>query len=110
YDLQPEGVEQVKKTAEQISKDGDLDMIVSSPFRRAKQTAEIVAEKMGLKVHLDERLKEIDYGYSYEGKALALFPELESRADFETKTDDGESWNEIRQRMFSVVQELNQKY
>ena len=110
YDLVSEGVEQIKKAVEQLKKSGGIDLIFSSPFLRTKRTAEIIAERMGKNVHLDERLKEVDYGYSLEGQHLDLHPEIEARSDFETKSDDGESWNDIRRRMFSLVQELNQKH
>ena len=110
YDLLPEGVEQIKKAAEQLKKSGGVDLIIASPFLRTKQTAEIVAEKLGLKVHLDERLKEVAYGQAAEGKCLDLYPIFVNRSGFEEKVDDGENWNEIRQRMFAVVRELNQKH
>ncbi len=110
YDLVSEGVEQIKKAAEQLKKSGGLDLIFASPFLRTRHTAEIIAEKLGLKVYIDERLKEVDYGYAVEGQHLDLYPELQIRSDFEVKNDDGESWNEIRRRMFAVLGELNQKY
>ena len=110
YDLVPEGVEQIKKAAEQLKKSGGVDMIISSPFLRTKRTAEIMAEKLGAKVQLEERLKEVGYGQAAEGRCLDLYPIFVNRSGFEEKIDDGESWNEIRKRMFAVVKELNQKY
>ncbi len=110
YDLVPEGVAQIKKVAERLKKDGGVDLIIASPFLRAKRTAEIVGEKLGLKVYFDERLKEVGYGLAAEGRCLDLYPIFVNRSGFEEKVDDGESWNEIRQRMFSIVKELNQKH
>ncbi|MDP3731283.1 MAG: class I tRNA ligase family protein [bacterium] len=109
YDLVPEGVAQIKKVAEQLKKIGGVNLLFSSPFLRTKSTAEIIARSLGLEVQLDERLGEIDYGYAMEGQPLDLYPGLGNRSDFETKRDDGESWNDVRRRMFAMIRDLNQK-
>jgi len=36
--------------------------VVSSPFRRARQTADILARRLGLDVHVEEDLREQSYG------------------------------------------------
>ncbi len=57
--LTTEGAEKVKQIAKHLSKIGSMfDMIISSPFVRARQTAEIVAKTLNLekKLILDERL------------------------------------------------------
>ena len=51
--LTPRGRRQLRKTAGAIRKlEPDLDLILSSPFLRAKQTAEIVAAGLKLKKRL----------------------------------------------------------
>ena len=51
--LTPEGEKLLRKTARALEKmDLDFDLILSSPFARAKQTAEIVAKKLKLKKRL----------------------------------------------------------
>ena len=109
YDLIPEGVEQIDKVAKKIKKEGGLDFIYSSPFLRAKHSAEIVGQELGIEVVIDGRLKEIDGGSIREGKELAVYDD-QRITDFETKRDDGESWNDVRRRMFSIVKELDQKH
>lgn len=42
-----------------------ITRLVSSPQRRAQQTAQPVAEALGLAVDIDERLAEYDYGLSH---------------------------------------------
>jgi probable phosphoglycerate mutase len=39
-----------------------VEVVVASPLRRARETAEIVAETLGLPVELDEELVEVDIG------------------------------------------------
>ncbi len=39
-----------------------IEALFASPLRRAQETAEIIAARLGLKVHLDPRLKEIHVG------------------------------------------------
>ena len=83
YDLIPEGVEQIDKVAKKIKKEGGLDFIYSSPFLRAKHSAEIVGQELGIEVVIDGRLKEIDGGSIREGKELAVYDD-QRITDFET--------------------------
>jgi ribonuclease H / adenosylcobalamin/alpha-ribazole phosphatase len=59
--LTREGRRQAARAAERL-RDIGLDAIRSSPFDRARETAEAVADATGLSVELDDRLREIDYG------------------------------------------------
>ena len=47
----------------------ELDVIYSSPLKRAYDTAKAVAEVKNLDVHTDEGLKEINYGH-WEGRTI----------------------------------------
>ncbi len=56
------GIRQAKKAAETIS-DRDINLIYSSPLRRALTTAEIIADIAGIKeLKKDDRLVERDFG------------------------------------------------
>jgi ribonuclease H / adenosylcobalamin/alpha-ribazole phosphatase len=59
--LTPTGRTQAIRVAERLRGVG-LDAIRSSPFDRARETAEAVGRATGIPVLLDERLREIDYG------------------------------------------------
>jgi broad specificity phosphatase PhoE/ribonuclease HI len=66
-ELTPKGVAQAEAAAARLSrKPYELDVIVSSPLRRARQTAEAVAARTGLKVAVDDGLREVDFG-DWEG-------------------------------------------
>ena len=58
------GREQARALAEEL--DGEIDVLYSSDLARARETAEIVAAKLGLEVRLDPRLRERGFG-SWEG-------------------------------------------
>ena len=121
YDLTPEGVKQIEEVAEKIKETGGLDLIFASPFLRTKHTAEIVAKKFGLDVKIEERLKEIDEGLACEGKprSVCLPPHstvecggkpVDGKPAFDYKFGGGESWRDVRARMFSVIKEIDEKY
>ncbi|MDR0930986.1 MAG: histidine phosphatase family protein [Clostridiales bacterium] len=61
--LNKTGVEQAKSAGRVLSETGEWDVIYSSPYKRAKKTASIIAEALNLPnvVELD-LLKERDYG------------------------------------------------
>jgi len=67
------GREQAQALAEQL--DGSIDAVYSSDLARARETAEIVAAKLGLEVRVDPRLRERSFG-SWEGLTTA---EIEDR-------------------------------
>lgn len=55
------GVAQAVALGHQLATSG-ASRVVSSPLQRARRTAELVAEPLGLAVDIDDRLVEIDYG------------------------------------------------
>jgi len=110
YDLTPEGVKQIEEVAERIKETGGLDLIFASPFLRTKHTAEIVAKKLDLDVKIDDRLKEIDEGLACEGKPRTVCLPADGKLTFDYKFGGGESWRDVRARMFSVIKEIDEKY
>lgn len=61
YSLTPKGVLQAEQTAE-FFKDISLDAIYSSPLKRARETAEIIARSHNLPVTLIEEFREVNIG------------------------------------------------
>ena len=59
--LNDNGLAQAERIAEILSHQ-DVSCIISSPLKRALQTADIISQKTGLVIELDDRLVERDFG------------------------------------------------
>ena len=59
------GIEQAKDAAEKL-KGEKFDLIIASPLKRARQTAEIINEELGLEIEFEKDLQEQHYG-DWEG-------------------------------------------
>jgi broad specificity phosphatase PhoE/ribonuclease HI len=68
--LNGRGLGQARAAAARLSSYGDVAAVVSSPLRRAMQTASVVASKLGLDVVAEEGLMETDFG-AWEGATFA---------------------------------------
>jgi broad specificity phosphatase PhoE len=84
--------------------DGNIDVVYSSDLARARETADIVATKLGLGVRVDPRLRERGFG-SWEGLTM---PEIEERfADSHRRwlagegsgADDAETFEDFSDRV-----------
>ncbi|GAB2841304.1 bifunctional RNase H/acid phosphatase [Streptomyces deserti] len=60
------GREQAERVAAVLARRGTIQAVVSSPLARARETAGIVAARLGLDVSIDEGLRETDFG-AWEG-------------------------------------------
>ena len=82
--------------------------VVSSPLARARETAEIVAQRCGLEAVVDERLIEVDYG-EYDGMALGALPRDLThlwRTDAKFAPPGGESLASVGVRMAEFTAEM----
>jgi ribonuclease H / adenosylcobalamin/alpha-ribazole phosphatase len=68
--LTEEGARQAAAAADRLAARGGIDVIVTSPLRRTRQTAEIVAAATGVPVLADDGLVELDFG-KWEGLTIA---------------------------------------
>jgi probable phosphoglycerate mutase len=69
-ELTETGVRQAKLAGERLVAGGDIDVIVTSPLQRARQTAAEVAAATGAPVVADDDLRETDFG-AWEGLTFA---------------------------------------
>jgi broad specificity phosphatase PhoE len=90
------------------------DAVISSPFRRAADTAEIATTGTGLEVVYDERLRERDLGLfdGLTGRGIrARYPEEAERRSrlgkFYYQPPSGESWCDVVLRMRSLLHDLD---
>jgi probable phosphoglycerate mutase len=77
-DLTPEGLQQAEQLAGWVRTRG-VDVVVSSPVRRARETAEPSARAAGVTVEVEDDLREVGFGIA-EGRTLAeLDPQVVAR-------------------------------
>jgi broad specificity phosphatase PhoE len=99
-----------------IAEEARPDAVVSSPYARARQTAEIAVETAGwpVEVRTDERLRDRELGILDRLTRLGVekrFPEESERREWLGKMyyrpPGGESWADVALRLRSVLDELN---
>lgn len=98
------GMRQAKAAAGFVVSGYDVARVVSSPLRRARQTAEL----FGVPVEVDERWVEIDYG-DYDGLPFKEVPDelwREWRADPSWTPPSGESLTSVGRRVRVACEEL----
>jgi probable phosphoglycerate mutase len=111
--LTDKGRRQVRKSAATLG-NGTFDEVISSDLRRAVETAQIVAEALGLSVTTSSALRERSFGI-YEGRPLAdLGPELSGIldgkvVDASAHPEGGESLDVFYNRVGSYVEELRRR-
>lgn len=64
-ELNEQGIKQAEETRNSL-KNEKIDLILCSPLKRAMQTAEIIKQGRNIKMIIDERISERDFG-EFEG-------------------------------------------
>lgn len=106
--LNQAGREQARRLADGLE---PVDALYSSDLARARETAEIIAERLGLDVRLDPRLRERGFG-SWEGRTTeeieAFFPEEQRRwrEGIGAGAHDAEQFETFAARVGSFVDEV----
>ncbi len=98
------GKEGVLVSAKEL-KNKNIDLIISSPFVRTKETAELVAQEIGLdenKILFDDRLKEI-HCIGCDGKRWLDI-------DLRKNVDQVESLQDAHKRVMHFMYEIDEKY
>lgn len=93
-----------------------VDAVVSSDLPRTRQTAEPIADAVGVDVETDSRLRERDFGV-YQGLRSAdffeRFPELDLLENGSTAAaytpESGESWLDVRERVLAAASDLRER-
>ncbi|MEV0821076.1 bifunctional RNase H/acid phosphatase [Nonomuraea rubra] len=115
-ELTANGLAQASAAAARLSRDPyRLDVVVTSPLKRARQTAQAVAEQAGVEVEVLEELREADFG-AWEGHT---FTEVQRRwpaelaawlADPDVAPPGGESFAETARRVQAARERLVERY
>lgn len=110
--LNETGIAQAKKLAEYICSSDSIkiDLIVSSPMKRALTTAEAIAEINKMPIIKDNRLREWNYG-KYEGLHRTAEGFAENKRQFGVKMgENGESLIQLSHRVYSAIDEIIERY
>ncbi|MCR4640013.1 histidine phosphatase family protein [Ruminococcus sp.] len=105
-ELDETGEKQALELADRIAGMNCIDIIIASPMKRAQQTARAVAERCGLEIFTEERLREWDYGY-YEGKSRFIDGFAENKTEFGVRMGkSGESLLQLAHRVYSALDDI----
>lgn len=109
YHLTETGKRQCRDAAAKLA-DASITTIYSSPFPRCRESAEMVAEALGLgaeAVVIDERLGELNFGV-YSDQPSSMYGAWEERTDdwFADAPEGGESQKEVKRRFGEFLYEL----
>ncbi|MFE7054240.1 bifunctional RNase H/acid phosphatase [Streptomyces californicus] len=115
-ELSATGRDQAERAAAHFAALGTVQEIVSSPLRRCRETAAAVAARLGLDVHVDEGLRETDFG-AWEG---LTFGEVRERHGDDltawlaspdaAPTGGGESFAEVAGRVAAARDRIVARY
>lgn len=115
-ELSAVGRGQAEHAADAFAARGTVQEIVSSPLRRCRETAGVVAARLGLEVRIEDGLRETDFG-AWEG---LTFGEVRERYGAEldawlasakaAPTGGGESFAEVARRVAATRDRLVTRY
>jgi len=105
------GLDQAAAAAAALAERGAIDLVLTSPLLRARQTAEAVAQQTGAPLAVDDDLAETDFG-SWEtltfGEVMARWPaEMAAwMADADAAPPGGESFAAVAKRVDAALDRL----
>ncbi len=109
-ELDETGVKQAHELAEKVAEMGNIDLMIVSPMKRAMTTARAVAERCGIEMITDDRLREWDYG-EYEGKSRYTEGFADNKVNFGVRMGRcGESLLQLSHRVYTALDEIISKF
>lgn len=106
-ELTEKGREQARKLAETVNS-RHIDIIISSPLKRAVETSRIIGQGREIPIRLDQRLTEQDYGV-YEGVDRQDERFLANKRNFAYRYPGGESMMQVAHRTYGLIEELKEQ-
>lgn len=108
-ELNEVGMAQAEKLAQEL-KDVDIDLIICSPLKRARKTAEIINRSKNCEIIVDKNFIERDFG-EFEGRTREEYP----MADFwnykaNYKYEKAECMSDFFNRIYKALDEIKEKY
>ncbi len=113
YGITDLGKQQALESAQQFKQE-NVSIIYASPFRRTRETAEIIADELGIprsEIVYDVRLRELDFGdlneCPYDDFTAYRKEHLHAYSD---SLPSGESWLDARRRFGHFIYEMEQMH
>ncbi|MFA6226916.1 MAG: histidine phosphatase family protein [Candidatus Paceibacterota bacterium] len=117
--LNIEGVRQIQELIKNININ-DFDVIFTSPLKRARETAEIIAAKIKIPIIEKKEISERDFG-SMSGKSWEEMDSAIKEVNVNFKMTDleqkynyrpygGESVEDVKERVLRFIEELKSQY
>lgn len=106
-ELTEKGIEQAEKLADIVP--DNIDVIITSPLRRAVETGKIVAEKNNIPMYVEELLIEQNYGI-YEGIDRKDPQFLNNKRNFAYRYPNGESMMQVAYRIYGFIDKMRKEY
>jgi len=111
--LTEKGIAQVEKLGKELERKA-IDIIITSPFARARETAKILSRRTGARVIVEKDLHEVlvgEFSHKKERELHAFYKnsnDLEER--FSRAPENGETYADIMKRMMLVLKQINLRY
>lgn len=111
--LTEKGKSDAVKAAKDLVKEG-IDMIITSPFQRARETAKIVQKELGLSendVIIDKRIQEVQFGSEWEGKLWKDFHATYTLEEqFALDLEGGENRADLKKRAGEFLYDIEKTH
>ena len=110
-ELDDEGISQAGKVALRL-KDEKIDAIFSSDLKRASRTAEEIAKHHDCDLILEKRVREQKKGKYENGPGLKMWDDMKASGEdlLDWVPEDGESMGEVKGRIMDFLSEIEKKY
>src|SRR3989344_3810857 len=109
--LTRKGKAQIERLSKKLSKKS-IDLIVTSPMQRTKQTAALIAKALKVEVAVDARLQDMNVS-TFNTRPLKEYDAFlgqDPKAHWVKKPIGGENWNDLRKRMIGFLRDLERRY
>jgi probable phosphoglycerate mutase len=110
------GILQAERLRDRLAATGEIaaDVLISSTFERARQTAEIIAPALGLPILFDDEVQELRDGVGggiHVDEYRAKFGEVNFReTPFRQVAPDGENWGQFVLRVSTALDRIIHEY
>ena len=105
-ELNEVGIKQAKQTKEEL-KNIDIDLIICSPLKRAKKTAEIINEGRNIPIIFDDQIIERNFG-EFEGEKIKFDEFWDDNAH--PRYQRAETIQEIISRISNFLDKIKEEY